>query len=416
MGGACCGEAPPAMEPDRRTHLRAARKVPLAAAFLAGTRGNVTAEKQGGHKFNTRPSKSVQAELGRATFSDFTMCTTIGTGAFGCVKLCRHRVNGETCAMKITHKNHCATAAKDGKKYESRAIEVLTAIDHPFVIRTYRTFWEGDEVCTLMEVGDGGEFSDQIKRGGMDLEHCRFYCAEMALGLAALHELGISFHDFKPNNMLLSAGGHIKIIDFGLAAHVKDKSKRRWCRCCSGTPCYMAPEQITASPHDFGVDWWALGVVLYEMLCGQRPFDSSNRSTLVRQICSGKADYSGRHFPGDAKALCQALMQVDEDARLGARGVKELKKHPFFDGLSWDRLEKGGLEAPIVPGVVLDPGGGFSGALFAAAGGSTQDVNSKWFHGDPNGQHGKMDQPQVAAPKRKKKMSSPGEDFRSKHS
>lgn len=390
-------------------------KVPLAAAFLQNG-GN----KSGGRPSNTkvqqqlyRPSKSVQTELARANYRDFTMCTTIGTGAFGCVKLCRHRVNGETCAMKITHKNFCATAAKDGKKYESPAIDLITKLDAPFVIRTYRTFWEGDEVCTLMEVGDGGEFSEQIKRGGMEPETARFYAAEMALAIAAVHDVGIAFHDFKPNNLLLTATGHIKLIDFGLASTKVGNKRKGWCKCCCGTPCYMAPELITAQPHDTAVDWWSLGCVIYEMLCGSRPFDSGNKSTLIKQICQGKPDYPSRHFPADSRRLCESLMRLDEGARMCCtRGVKELKKHSWFDGLNWEALEKGALEPPIQPGVVIDAGGGFSGAMFAAAGGRTQEVNSSWFNGQPGTQNASSTSPS----KKKSSRVAPEADFRCKHS
>jgi len=375
---ACCGSVavePPSAQEQRRERLRGANRVPLAASFMAGTAKPGLSRNTSAKSLSqgpARPSRSVQNDLAKATYSDFTQCSTLGTGAFGCVKLCRHRVNGETCAMKITHKNHCETAAKDGKKYESAAIGLLTKIDHPFIIRTYRTFWEGDQVCTLMEVGDGGVFSDHIKNGGLQESAAKFYAAEMALAIGRLHEIGIVFHDFKPDNLLLSSIGHIKLIDFGLAAFNEQKSKRVWCKCHCGTPSYMAPELILNQLHDGAVDWWALGVVVYEMLRGRVPFEGRKTGALVNQICAAKVDFGAiRQLSSEGKSFCEGLLTVDESSRLGSTNdVKEIKGHKWFSSIDWSKLLAGRLPPPIVPGVVLDAGGGFSGAMFAAAGGN----------------------------------------------
>jgi len=425
MGSASCCDAKdaaeaPSRQEARRIHIRGANKAPLAAAFLAGSKSSLGRTKSGlgagvtkSQQGHVRPSRTVQSDLAKATYSDFTQCSTLGTGAFGCVKLCRHRVNGETCALKITHKNHCEAAAKDGKLYESAAIGLLTKIDHPFVIRTYRTFWEGDQVYTLMEVGDGGAFSKQIIRGGLAEEVSRFYAAEMALAIGALHDVGIVYHDLKPDNLLLTANGHIKLIDFGLAAINESKSKSKsWCSCGSGTPNYMAPELILSQPHGAAVDWWALGVVVYEMACGTRPFGGA-KGNLVNQICNGKVDMSAaRHLGDQGKRFCEQLLAVDEDSRLGAsKDIKEIKSHKWFSSIDWSKLLSGHVSPPIVPGNQLDAGGGFSGAMFAASGGVIDAAQKQQPPKSP------MLSPQNKLIKKKSLKGKVGPDFefRSKH-
>jgi len=258
-----------------------------------------------------------------------------------------------------------------------------------------------------------GEFDRYIKKGGIKEDEARFYTAEMALAISALHEVGIVYHDFKPANCLLTASGHIKIIDFGLASHTKDLKKRAWCKCGSGTPCYMAPELITQQPHDYGVDWWGLGCVLYEMLTGHRPFDSANRGRLCNMICTGKPEYSGGKFNSDSRKVCEGLLDPEPTQRLCYnRGVSELKKQAWFRDLSWSVLEKGQLEAPMAPGNVLDAGDGFMGAMFAASGGIAQDIppNNAYFGNSTSPGQG------AKGKKKSKRNSQPEEfDFRTRH-
>jgi len=341
--------------------------------------------------------------------ADINVAGVIGTGAFGAVKLCRHRINGEMCALKVTHRNNAARAQKEGRRVESDAQHILEKLSHPFIVRTFCTYWEGDEVCTLMELVEGGEMYQHFNpQNPMPASTAKIYLAQLVLALDTLHKNGVVYHDLKPNNMLATKDGDVKIIDFGLAtvgsAGGKDK-----CSCGSGTAPYMAPELLASRSHDRMVDWWALGVVAFEFMAGGRPFDSETMGGISKKACKGVVwatwQVNGFNFTKEARDLIDMLLSVDPTGRLCyQRGVTEIKKHAFFHGLDWDRLERGKVTPPFAPGVRIDAGGGMAGAVFAAGGGKVQAHTDKKKSKDSE----KVEQ-------KSRKASDIEGDFRKKH-
>ena len=176
---------------------------------------------------------------------------------------------------------------------------------------------------------------------------CRFYAAQVALALEYLHQKRIVHRDLKPENLLLDTRGYIKLADFGFAKFVEE---RTYTMC--GTPEYTAPETIERAGHGLAVDWWALGVLTYEMCCGYTPFETAQRDKLkmYAKILKGAVKYP-RHVSDGACSLIAGLLAVDPTARLacGPGGMRDIKHHPFFAGTDWTALYWKSAPAPFVP-------------------------------------------------------------------
>jgi len=184
----------------------------------------------------------------------------------------------------------------------------------------------------------------------------RFYTAEIVLALETMHTNRIIYRDLKPENILLDEKGHIRLTDFGLSKELDTGVETTLTFC--GTPEYLAPEVILGQPYGQACDWWSLGTVLYEMITGMGPFYDENLHTMYDKILRAKLT-----FPTDpnivisanAKKFIGALLERSPKQRLGSgsqKGVEDIKKHPFFDGLDWTKLHAKQLVAPFVPTVL----------------------------------------------------------------
>lgn len=209
----------------------------------------------------------------------------------------------------------------------------------------YATWQDETNLYMLMDYVVGGELFTYLRRAGRFVnDTARMYAAMVVMALEYLHSKNILYRDLKPENLLIDKQGYLKICDFGFAKHVED---RTWTLC--GTPEYLAPEIIQSKGHGKAVDWWALGVLLFEMLAGYPPFFDDNPFGVYEKILAGRIHFPS-HFDPDAKDLVRKLLAADRTQRLGnlKGGAEDVKNHPYFQAIDWQQLLECKLRTPIV--------------------------------------------------------------------
>lgn len=299
------------------------------------------------------PVRSVVQDLRRhlalrpPDVSHFELRTTVGTGTFGRVRLVRLKTGPPICmALKILRKSKIIqTKQVEHVKSEKN---ILQAISHPFIVNLIGAFQDEKRLYMLMEFVNGGElFSYLRNERRLCNDHARFYAAEIVLAFEYLHDLRIIYRDLKPENLLLDNQGHIKMTDFGFSKVVED---RTWTLC--GTPDYLAPEIIQSKGHNKSVDWWALGVLIYEMLVGKPPFYDDDPMKIYRNVMDGVVDYPD-YLDSRAKDLIKKLLTHDRSKRYGClkHGAEDIKRHKFFRNISWLDCYEKRLPAPYIPNV-----------------------------------------------------------------
>ncbi|QRW17660.1 protein kinase A [Rhizoctonia solani] len=213
----------------------------------------------------------------------------------------------------------------------------------------YATFQDHLNVYMLLSYVPGGELFSHLRRAGrFSPDVTRFYLSTIVLALRHLHAYDIIYRDLKPENLLLDHRGYLRITDFGFAKIVQD---RTWTLC--GTPEYLAPEIIQSAGHSKAVDWWACGILCYEMLVGYPPFFDDNPFGIYDKILRGKI-YWPKELDRGSKELIQEFLQPDRSRRLGnlGGGVEDVLLHPWFRGVDWGALERGEIRAPLIPQVL----------------------------------------------------------------
>ncbi|CAL3970740.1 hypothetical protein PZA11_007177 [Diplocarpon coronariae] len=289
----------------------------------------------------------IRQTKGKYSLTDFDILRTLGTGSFGRVHLVQSKHNQRFYAVKVLKKQQVVKMKQVEHTNDER--KMLQEVKHPFLITLWGTFQDSKNLYMVMDFVEGGElFSLLRKSQRFPNPVAKFYAAEVTLALEYLHGKDIIYRDLKPENLLLDRHGHLKITDFGFAKKVPDIT---WTLC--GTPDYLAPEVVSSKGYNKSVDWWSLGILIFEMLCGFTPFwDGGSPMKIYENILKGRVKYPPYIHP-DAQDLLQRLITSDLTKRLGNTlgGAEGVKSHQWFAEVTWERLAKKDIDAPYVPPV-----------------------------------------------------------------
>ncbi|KIW04520.1 uncharacterized protein PV09_04275 [Verruconis gallopava] len=288
----------------------------------------------------------------RLRCDDFELRKTLGTGTFARVWLVTLRADTNTTnpkvfALKILRKADVVRLKQVEHVRNERNILAAVA-GHPFITCLVTSFQDHDSLYMLLDYCPGGEVFSYLRRARrFNEETSRFYASEIVLILEFLHErMGVAYRDLKPENMLIDAEGHLKLVDFGFAKKIGKLETYTLC----GTPEYLAPEVIRNTGHGYAVDWWALGILIYEFLVGQPPFWDQNPIKIYEQIVEGKIRFPSA-MPDAARDIISRLCTVDVTKRLGniKGGARTVKQHEWFAGVNWDDMYYRRCRGPIIP-------------------------------------------------------------------
>ncbi|KAM8960296.1 microtubule-associated serine/threonine-protein kinase 4 isoform 2-T2 [Pelodytes ibericus] len=293
--------------------------------------------------------------------SDFETIKLISNGAYGAVYFVRHKETRQRFAMKKINKQNLILRNQIQQAFVER--DILTFAENPFVVSMYCSFETRRHLCMVMEYVEGGDCANLLKNmGPLPVDMARMYFAETVLALEYLHNYGIVHRDLKPDNLLVTSMGHIKLTDFGLSkvglmsmttnlyeGHIEKDAREFLDKQVCGTPEYIAPEVILRQGYGKPVDWWAMGIILYEFLVGCVPFFGDTPEDLFGQVISDEINWPEKDEapPSDAQDLIALLLRQNPLERLGTGGAFEVKQHQFFCALDWNSLLR--QKAEFVP-------------------------------------------------------------------
>ncbi|XP_041638421.1 protein kinase C delta type-like isoform X4 [Cheilinus undulatus] len=282
----------------------------------------------------------------RLSLNQLVLHKVLGKGSFGKVLLAELKGQGQYFAVKVLKKD--VVLMDDDVECTMVEKRVLAlAWENPFLTHLYSTFQSKEHLFFVMEYLNGGDLMFHIQvNGRFDVIRSTFYAAEIIVGLQFLHSKGIIYRDLKLDNVMLDKDGHIKIADFGMCKENVFGDARATTFC--GTPDYIAPEILLGQKYTFSVDWWSFGVLVYEMLIGQSPFQGDDEDELFESIRSDTPHYP-RWITKEAKSLLELLFERDPCRRLGVVG--DIRAHPFFRNINWPALERREVTPPFKPKV-----------------------------------------------------------------
>nr|XP_055100441.1 serine/threonine-protein kinase N2-like [Symphalangus syndactylus]XP_055100442.1 serine/threonine-protein kinase N2-like [Symphalangus syndactylus] len=280
---------------------------------------------------------------------DFRCCAVLGRGRFGKVLLAEYKHTNEMFAIKALKKGDIVARHQvDILMCEKRIFETVNSVRHPFLTNLFACFQTKEHVCFVMEYAAGGDLRMHINTGVFSEPTAVFYAACVVLGLQYLHEHKIAHRDLKLENLLLDTEGFVKIADFGLCKEGMGYRDRTSTFC--GTPLYLAPEVLTEISYTRAVDWWGLGVLIYQMLVGDYPFLGDDEEKLFDSIVNDEVNYP-RFLSTEAISIMRRLLRRKPERRLGAskKDAEDVKKHPFFRLIDWSALMDKKVKPPFIP-------------------------------------------------------------------
>uniref|UniRef100_A0A8C3ARE6 protein kinase C n=1 Tax=Cyclopterus lumpus TaxID=8103 RepID=A0A8C3ARE6_CYCLU len=280
---------------------------------------------------------------------DFKLIAVLGRGHFGKVLLSEYKRTGSLYAIKALKKGDIVARDEvESLMCEKRIFETVNGSHHPFLVNLFACFQTPEHVCFVMEYTAGGDLMMHIHADVFSEPRAVFYSACVVLGLQFLHDHKIVYRDLKLDNLLLDKEGFVKIADFGLCKEGMGFGDRTSTFC--GTPEFLAPEVLTDTSYTRAVDWWGLGVLVYEMLVGESPFPGDDEEEVFDSIVNDEVRYP-RFLSTEAIGVMRRLLRRNPERRLGSgeKDAEDVKKQPFFRGIDWEDLLQRKLPPPFVP-------------------------------------------------------------------
>jgi len=303
-------------------------------------------------------AKDVANTMRRVSRADFKRLLVLGTGSFAKVLLVQKLVGkdkGKLYAMKVLDKGKVFHQKQTAHTMTERSVLGQTA-QHPFIVSLKYAYQTSKTLNLVMDFCSGGELYYHLTKVGRFTEaRTRFYIGELVLAVEHLHANNIVYRDLKPENVLIGSDGHVKLADFGLSKqNIRDCTRGAATFC--GTPEYLAPEVLHRQGHGKAVDWWSLGILMYEMLIGIPPWYSKNRKKMYEGIClkplsfPSTVDVPGELFVSqEAQHIIKGFLIKKPSNRLGSFGVEQVKGHVFFKTIDFDMLLAKNIQVPWKP-------------------------------------------------------------------
>ena len=291
--------------------------------WKVGNGGSTTSHSH--HPTNTQKEKeefSTKAQKGKQwSLKDFEIGKPLGRGKFGAVYLAREKASKYIVAIKVLHKSQLVKAGVEHQL--RREIEIQSHLRNRNILRMYGYFYDAKRIYLILEYSPGGELYKRLTQKGRFSERTSArYISDLATALDYCHEKHVIHRDIKPENLLVGAQGEIKIADFGWSVHAPTSRRNTLC----GTLDYLPPEMVEGREHDEKVDIWSLGILLYEFLVGNPPFESEGHSATYRRISRVDLRFPPRMVPEDAQDLIRKLLVKDPKERMP---LKDIPKHPW---------------------------------------------------------------------------------------
>ncbi|KAL9585109.1 MAG: hypothetical protein Q9203_004392 [Teloschistes exilis] len=334
----------------------------------------------------------VQQGAGRRIgLEHFNFLAVLGKGNFGKVMLAETKATKKLYAIKVLKKEFIIENDEvESTKSEKRVFLIANKERHPFLLNLHACFQTETRVYFVMEYISGGDLMLHIQRGQFGSKRAQFYAAEVCLALKYFHENGVIYRDLKLDNILLTLDGHIKIADYGLCKEDMWYGSTTSTFC--GTPEFMAPEILLDKKYGRAVDWWAFGVLIYQMLLQQSPFRGEDEDEIYDAILADEPLYP-IHMPRDSVSILQKLLMREPELRLGSgpTDAQEIMSHAFFRNINWDDFHEKKVPPPFMPQITnATDTSNFDSEFTSVTPVLTPVQSAAWFHAWRNDYEGSM--------------------------